>query len=111
MAQILLIFSALLFALFWLFTFAKKRGYRLIRSALYLQHLQEIIDQDPDDDNLRISPEQARQAYHAACSDFDTMGTREGQDYCTSITYGHLQVYDGSKKELLQRARAHGFPE
>lgn len=111
MSQFLLIFGAALFLLLSFFTFAKHRGFRLIRGALYLQHLQEIIDQDPGDESLRITQEQAQQAYQAARDDFDTMGNREGQDYCAAVTHGQLRAYDGSKKLLLTRAREHGFPE
>ncbi|SDK98307.1 hypothetical protein SAMN05192555_102100 [Franzmannia pantelleriensis] len=110
MTQVVLISVAIAALLVWFFMRTKAKGFQLMRCALYLQNLQEVIDGNPGDDDLVVTREQAEQAYQAAREDFAGMATRQGQAYCVHVTQAQLKLY-GKKRVMLARARAHGFPE
>ena len=108
--QAVLISLAIATLLVWFFMRTKAKGFQLMRCALYLQNLQEIIDGSPGDDDLEVTREQAERAYQAAREEFAGMSSRQGQAYCVHVTQAQLKLY-GKKSVMLARARAHGFPE
>ncbi|MDR5906891.1 hypothetical protein [Franzmannia qiaohouensis] len=111
MTQAVLISLAVAALLVWFFMRTKAKGFQLMRCALYLQNLQEVIEGHPGDDDLVITQEQAEQAYQTAREEFAGMATRQGQAYCVHVTQAQLKAYGNKKSVMLARARAHGFPE